>query len=122
MTDLTIGRGQDGTLQTGFRVEQDPRTSWEDEASLSSPILAEGCSSGCSIWWKGGCEVVGVDKGAFGGTPKNEFSVEFPYEAFLLVSIQVGLSVVPWARVGKYEMLVSRVTNIPIVEIGRAHV
>ena len=28
----------------------------------------------------------------------------------------MGLSVVPWARVGKYEMLISWVTNIPIVE------
>jgi hypothetical protein len=34
----------------------------------------------------------------------------------LLVLIEVGLSVVPWVRVWKYEMLVSWVANIPIVE------
>ena len=57
-----------------------------------------------------------MNKRVFGGTPKNDFSVEFPYKTSLLVSIQVGLSVVSWVRVGKYKMFVSWVNCVPVIE------
>ena len=66
--------------------------------------------------WEGDCEVIRINKRVLGGTPENDFSVELPYKTFLLVSIQVGLSVVPWGGVWKYEMSIAWVNNVPMVE------
>ena len=53
---------------------------WKYEMSVSD-WSSDVCSSDL------GCEVIRINKRVFGGTPKNDFSVEFPYEAFLLISV-----------------------------------